>query len=394
MLAALAAGGAAGWGAAYLYRAVRRDPADVNDEFMRRYSEGIAHYVSGRTDQAIEHLVRAARMRTDVIGLYLILGDLYRMKGLFDRAIRVHSSLLSRPDVTTPERAQAQASLCDDFQAAGLVDRARDACQKALDLDARNLRALEWMLRYRIEEKRWEEALELEERMIRLDNTRRSRSLAFLYTEIGREQLRQGNERVAHRNFQKAVAVDDRTFPAHIFLGDDSYKNGDARRALQHWEHVVVLDPRRLHLVFDRLETAYSDVGTPEALEELCLRVVERDPTDWRTRVLLSRIESSRGDQTSAYRHLLEAARIFPRSLTVQQEMWKLTLQRGPDARQERGDKSAAQAYLDLIKTVNEFSDPFTCATCRFETLEYLWRCPRCFTWDAFVESGPPGVGA
>jgi len=361
----------------------------VDDEFMRRYSEGIAHYVSGRTDQAIEQLVRAARMRTDVIGLYLILGDLYRMKGLFDRAIRIHAGLLTRPDVTREESAQAQASLCDDFQAAGLVDRARAACEKALALDPRNLRALGSMLRYRVEERRWEEALELEERLIRLDSARRSRSLAFLYTEIGREQLREGNERLAHRNFQKAVAVDDRTFPAHIFLGDDAYKNGDVRRALQHWEHVVDLDPRRLHLVFDRLETAYADVGNPAALEELCLRVVERDPTDWRTRVLLSRLETDKGDQTAAFRHLLEAARIFPRSLTVQQEMWKLTLKPGTDARHDRTDRNA-QAYLDLIKTVNEFSDPFTCATCRYETLEYLWRCPQCFTWDAFVESGAP----
>jgi lipopolysaccharide biosynthesis regulator YciM len=360
---------------------------------MRRYSEGIAHYVSGRTDQAIEQLVRAARLRTDVIGLYLILGDLYRMKGLFDRAIRIHSGLLSRPDVNRAESAQAQASLCDDFQAAGLVDRAREACEKALEIDPRNLRALGSMLRYRIEERRWEEALALEERLIRLDSARRSRSLAFLYTEIGRERLRDGDERLAHRNFQKAVAVDDRTFPAHIFLGDDCYKNGDVRRALQHWEHVVDLDPRRLHLVFDRLETAYADAGNPEALEELCLRVVEREPTDWRTRVLLARLETAKGDQTAAFRYLLEAARIFPRSLTVQQEMWKLTLQsRGPDARADRSARNV-QAYLDLIRTVNDFSDPFSCATCRFETLEYLWRCPRCFTWDAFVESHGPAAG-
>lgn len=361
---------------------------------MRRYSEGIAHYLSGRIDQAIEQLVRAARLRTDVVGLYLILGDLYRMKGLFDRAIRIHSGLLSRPDVTTPERAQVHASLCDNFQAAGLVDRAREACKEALELDPRNLRALAAMLRYRIEERRWEDALALEERLIRLDSARRSRSLAFLYTEIGREALRQGNERLAHRNFQKAVAVDDRTFPAHIFLGDDAWKNGDARRALEHWEHVVDLDPRRLHLVFDRLETAYSHLGTPDAPDELCLRVIERDPTDWRTRVLLSRREASRGDRTAAFRHLLEAARIFPRSLTIQQEIWKLTLERGPEVRPERGDRDIA-AYLDLIRTINEFSDPFICATCRYETLEYLWRCPRCFTWDAFVESeatAAPGV--
>jgi lipopolysaccharide biosynthesis regulator YciM len=128
--------------------------------------------------------------------------------------------------------------------------------------------------------------------------------------------------------------------------------------------------------------------------------VIERDPADWRTRVLLSRIESSRGDQAGAFRHLLEAARIFPRSLTIQQEVWKLTLRQGPEGRPEgRHDRSERDiaSYLDLIRTINEFSDPFYCSTCRYETLEYLWRCPQCFTWDAFVESGTKagqGMGA
>ncbi len=402
IVAALGAGFAAGWVAALLYRWIRRDPADINDEFARRYAEGVSHTIAGRRDEAIEQLTRAARLRTDIPGLYLILGDLYRQKGLFDRAIRIHTGLLSRADLSRTERARAHASLGDDFGTAGLVDRAREAYEKALELDPRNLQALYAMSRYRIEDRQWEEALAIEEQILRLDSTRRSRSLAFIYNEIGREHLRDGNARLAHRHFQKAIAVDDRTYPAHIFLGDDHYQNGNPRKAVEHWERVVDLEPRHLHLVFDRLEAAYEDLDRGGALEQVCRRIADRNARDWRVRVLLSRLEAGRGEETAAYHHLLDAARIFPQSLTVQREMWKLTLERGLNER-------LVQSYLDLTRNVNEFADPFVCLTCRYESLEYLWRCPRCFEWDTFSEDlgrapaaapggpgagGPPGEGA
>lgn len=381
-LALAAAGFGAGWATAQLLRWWRRDEADINEDFARLYSEGITHFIAGRRDEAIAELTKAARHRTDVVGLYLILGDLYRAKGLFDRAIRVHSGLLSRQELTRAERAQACASLGEDFKTAGLVERARESFEKALELDPRNLAALRAISRFCIEDRQWDKALELEERIVRLDPTRRSRPLAFIYNEIGRESMRQDDDRQAMRNFQKAIAVDDCTFPAHIFLGDLYYKEAKLRKAVEHWERIVDLEPRHLHLVFDRLEHAYRELGSEGTLEEICRRVTQRDEGDWRARVLLARIEIDRGDYESAYRYLLEAARVFPQSLTVQQELWKVTLSRGLDRRQ-------IQSYLDLTRGVNEFADPFVCSTCRFRSLEYLWRCPQCFEWDTFTEERP-----
>lgn len=377
-LSALALGAAAGWGAARLHHWWNKDESEVNDDFARLYSDGILHYVTGRRDDAIDRLTRAARVRTDVVGIYLILGDLYRQKGLFDRAIRVHSSLLGRGDLTRSERAQAHASLAEDFRTAGLVDRARDSFSKALELDPRSLPALQALSRASMEDEQWDRALELEERLMRLDGSRKSRSLAFIYNEIGRENLRQDNERLAMRNFQKSIAVDDRAFPAHIFLGDILYKEGKVRKAVEHWERVVDLEPRHLHLVFDRLESAYATLDAGGGLEDLCRRVAERDEKDWRVRILMSRIESGKGDYELAARRLLEAARINPQSLTIQQDLWKMVL----DDQVERG---TINEYLNLTKGVNDFADPFLCSVCRYESLEFLWRCPQCLEWDTFT---------
>ncbi len=381
-LAVLAAGVAAGWGAARLYHWWNRDEVEINEDFARLYSEGITHYIAGRRDDAIEKLTQAARLKTDVPGLYLIMGNLYRERGLFDRAIRIHSSLLTRHDLARPERAQAHASLGEDFRTAGLVDRAREAFENALQMDAGNLPALRALSHSCIEEEQWDRALELEERIVRLDRTRKSRPLAFIYNEIGREHLRQENDQMAIRNFQKAIAVDDHVYPSHILLGDINYKRGKLKKAAGYWERVVDLEPRHLHLVFDRLQHAYDEMGMDRALEEVCRRIAGRDSTDWRARVLLARLEIARGEYESAYRVLLEAASIHPHSLTVQQELWRLILS-------DRIDRRGVQEYLDLIQGVNEFADPFLCSTCRYRSLEHLWRCPQCLEWDTFTEERP-----
>ena len=208
--------------------------------------------------------------------------------------------------------------------------------------------------------------------------------MAFIYNEIGREHLRQDNDRLALRNFQRAIAVDERAYPAHIFLGDIYYKEGKLKKAVEHWERVVDLESRHLHLVFDRLENAYNEMEMGQALEEVCRRVGERDANDWRARVLLARIQTGRSDYEAAYRSLLEAARIHPQSLTVQQELWRLMLS-------NRVDRRNIQEYLDLARGINEFADPFICSTCRYRSLEYVWRCPQCFEWDTFTEERPKG---
>jgi lipopolysaccharide assembly protein B len=378
----LGGGFAAGWWGQQALRWWRRDEEDLHEDFARLYTEGITHYIAGRRDEAVDHLTRAARLRTDVVGLYLILGDLYREKGQFDRAIRVHAGLLNRQELTRAERAQAHAGLGEDYRVAGLVDRSQEAFGKALELDARNLAALRAMSRFRIEERQWEKALELEEQIAALDRSRRSRSLAFIHNEIGREQLRQGNDRAAQRQFQKALAVDERTYPAHIFLGDLYYKEGKLRKAVEHWERVVDLEPRHLPLVFDRLENAYADPEVGRSIEELCRRIAGRDTGNWRARVLLARVERERGQDDAASKDLLDAARAFPHSLTVPHELLRMTTARGLDRR-------VLQGYLDLVREVNEFADPFICSTCRYRSLEYLWRCPQCFEWDTFAEERP-----
>ena len=77
----------------------------------------------------------------DAAELHFALGGLFRRRGDYDRAVRVHEHLLARADLPAAERERAQHALAFDFLKAGLLDRAEAAFTALLgtryDTDAR-----------------------------------------------------------------------------------------------------------------------------------------------------------------------------------------------------------------------------------------------------------------
>ena len=74
---------------------------------------------------------RAARELAEVIDqqpqsydLNLTLGKLYRQRGENDKAINMHRALLDSPDTVNEKRARVLFELAQNYQSAGLVDRA------------------------------------------------------------------------------------------------------------------------------------------------------------------------------------------------------------------------------------------------------------------------------
>jgi lipopolysaccharide biosynthesis regulator YciM len=66
----------------------------------------------------------------DTSELHFALGNLFRRRGEYERAVRVHEHLLSRGDLSRADRDRAQHALALDYLKAGLLDRAEDALRK------------------------------------------------------------------------------------------------------------------------------------------------------------------------------------------------------------------------------------------------------------------------
>jgi lipopolysaccharide biosynthesis regulator YciM len=355
------------------------------------YMLGLNFLVDNQVDQAIDELTQAASSDNDTLEIQMILGNLYRQKGQVGRAINVHQALLQRPNLTKLEHAYVLLCLGLDFRHGGFVDRAGEAFQEVVRLDPKNRYALVNLQKLHEEQHEWHEALRVREQIARFDAGRRPDELpilAFLRTAIGTAMIKHGDLTGAAREFSAAVDVDPRTPPAYLSLGDVHEQQGNLPAAIAAWEQLVDVTPDRAYLAFDRLERAYRKLDAPRRFAELCRRVIDSRPQDWRARLALARHYTGAGQPREAFELLLGALPHNPHGLAIHQEIWRalhdLDL-----------DRALVRRYTALARDAVFYLDPHVCTRCRYRATELLWQCPQCHEWNTFLEERmAPAEGA
>ncbi len=342
------------------------------------YLQGLHFLAAGQTELAVSELTKVSREDAQAPEVLLVLGNLLRETGQVERAIQVHQRLSERGDLSRGERIHALACLGIDFRKAGFIDRATQAFADVLALDAKNLHALQGMLKLHEEQRQWREAYETQTRLSRLRKTDDSLVLGFLQAKLGEEAARAGQRQPAEKAFRTALSLDGRVFPAHLGLAD-LVEPEDPARAAAILESAVQAVPERAYLAFERLARAHAAAGAPSRFVALCEGIIARDPRDWRARLALARQLAGERRHDEAFGLLLRAVEANPQVLVLHIEAWR-TLQGlgrgGPEI----------DRYLQTAEEAVFYRDPHICTACRYRADDMLWRCPHCHEWNTFVE--------
>src|SRR5689334_24694913 len=96
------------------------------------YYKGLHLLLNEQQDKAIDAFIEAVQQDPDTSDLHFALGNLFRRRGEYERAVRVHEHLLQRADLPKVERPRARYALAQDYLKAGLFDRA-EAAYRALE---------------------------------------------------------------------------------------------------------------------------------------------------------------------------------------------------------------------------------------------------------------------
>ena len=315
------------------------------------YILGLNFLVSNQLDLAIEELTKAAKLHPDTLDIHLILGNLYREKGQVSKAIQVHQSLLQRPRLTRLQHAYVLFSLGLDFKRGGFVDRAFEAFSEVVKLDSGNRYALLNLEKLHEEQHQWREAQVLRQRMDEAaadpEGPEDQAIVAFLENELGLQAMR-----------------------------------GDAlEQATRHFETTIDLNrpPERSYLAFGRLEAAYSDNGTPARFLELCQRLIDANPQDWRARLAIGQYHASHGELSKALDLLFESLVHNPHALAIHQAIWRTLIKLD-------FNQNLVRRYVGLTHDAVFYLDPHVCMRCRYRSTELLWQCPQCHEWNTFIE--------
>lgn len=342
------------------------------------YVLGISNLIAGERDLAIEELARAAKTDTDRIELYIILGNLYREKGRLEKAIQIHRTVLHRKDLSPIDKEMTQLSLGLDFLKAGLMERAKEVLGEILQENPDNVQALLYLQKSFEEERDWQEAFEIQKKIMKISRSSDHSISAFILAEWGIDLYRAGEFDRAVDIFEESIDLFPKVYPAYEFLGKTYLEMGQLRKAADAWEKLIELTPDKAFLVLPDLYKVYRKLGIEKDIIRYCDYVLKKNEKNWRTYLFLASIMNTDKEKPNITDKLFTALRINLNSLLIHQQIWRFFLKGGLDIKD-------IKKYVKLTDEIL-FSDPFICTRCQYKISEFKRRCPHCRSWDTFVE--------
>jgi len=370
---------ALGWVASWLdVRQFRRDQKEP-----KAYHKGLNFLLNEEHDKAIDAFIEAVQQDPDTSDLHFALGNLFRRRGEYERAVRVHQHLLGRADLPKDERVRAQHALAQDYMKAGLFDRAEDA-YKALAGSAFDTESRLALLDLHERAREWQSAIEVARRLEGSGTGSFASRIAHYWCELALEADAAHQTEAADAAIAEAREVAPRDARPLLLAGERAAARGDPAEALRLWNTLMSVQPASFNLVARRYAASARAAGKVGSALERLRSLYEKAPTI----DLLETMASLESDAEARQQLMLSHLREHPTMAAAQ----ALLASRSASAPGADGPPPATAALpaedaTALRQAVRRAARPlhrYRCAACGFEAEHYFWQCPGCLGWDTY----------
>ena len=337
----------------------------------RAYFRGLNHLLNEEEDQAVDAFIEAVRNDPDTSELHFALGNLFRRRGDYDRAVRVHEHLLQRGDLAAKDRVRAQHALAQDFLKAGLLDRAEDALTR-LDGTEFATEALLALLAIYERSRDWEQAAAAAARLEASgcgSFELRQAHYRCEQAELLRKQERTGE---ALALLEALVQRTPKSARGWILLADLRQSLGDTSGGLQALRQLAEHAPQHLPLVAHSLAQWARLANRGESAGELLRGWRDQHPPSLDVTQALALLQSD--DPAAARQLYIEHLQREPSLVAA--NLWLAGEHFGAPEQEQRVKQALDRACEPLKR--------YRCAACGFEARQYFWQCPGCQSWDSY----------
>jgi lipopolysaccharide assembly protein B len=352
---------------------LKRERADA----PRAYFKGLNLLLNEQQDKAIDAFIEAVQDDPDTTELHFALGNLFRRRGEFERAVRVHEHLLGRSDLKTADRHRAQRALARDFMKAGLFDRAEAAWRELENTPFDNEARLALLSLYE-RSRDWARAADVARRLEADGDSSFASRIAHHECELAEAADAAGKPDEAETALARARAAAPQAPRPLVQAGQRALRQGHAADALAAWDELRVVHPASFALVAADYARAAKASSQESAARAVLLAELRARPAVEALQALRELPDPANADHTTTrateQRRLIDFVKAHP-SLTGAQ----LLLADGA------ATEGTAQAVLrDTLAHAARPLQRWRCAACGFETAHWFWQCPGCLSWDSY----------
>jgi lipopolysaccharide assembly protein B len=341
------------------------------------YFKGLNFLLNEQPDKAIEAFIEVVKVDPETIELHFALGSLFRRRGEYDRAIRMHQNLLERAGLSAEQKVIALTELGEDYLRAGILDRAEETFRK-LETSAHGANARKHLLQIYEQEKDWTRAIEMSRSLASADAEPRSRNVAQYLCELAASEAAQSRPDVARGHLEAALDANRKCVRASLLLGDLERSNDNSEKAIEHWKRIESQDPAYLALVAQRLLEAYREAGRAEEGLRLLAGYLERYPSlDLLDTVFQQTLEAHGAEE--AYTLVRDELRRNPTLLGLDRLLEaQIIAASSADRRRD------LELVRNLVHSHTRRLARYRCENCGFKARQFHWRCPACGGWETY----------
>ncbi len=344
-----------------------------NRRAPKAYFKGLNFLLNEQQDQAIDAFIEAVQSDPDTSELHFALGNLFRRRGEYERAVRVHEHLLSRGDLNMADRHRAQHALALDYLKAGLLDRAEAALLK-LEGTAFEAQARLALLANYERSRDWVNAAQMAQKLADSNQGGFGPRLAHYLCEQADALIASGHPVDALALLREAVKKAPQAPRPRMDLARLLNGMGQVSEACETLVKTLDAAPASTPLLAEPLSRYAISAGqTQNVLDLLKTSYDDNASLDVLDAIVALEAASANPDLPSRdwYVHHLERVPSL-----VAAAKWIA----GEKLEHEQFHPQVQRALDTAVKPLTRYR----CAACGFEAKQHFWQCPGCQAWDSY----------
>lgn len=354
-----------------------RDRTLSGQHLSRDYFVGLNFLLNEQPDRAIETFVQALEVNGDTIDTHIALGNLFRMRGETDRAVRIHQNLLARPVLTTAQSEQVQLELARDFMRLGVLDRAERLLAgliRQCENEETATAAKRLMVDLYEREKDWQAALEVAlPQLVRQDASLR-RAAAHWHCELAEQAIEEGSPGPARKHLKQALSIDGACVRANWMYADIEHRAGSYRNEIRALCRIRDQDSDMVPITLAPIQRAFDLLDDEEGLIDFLHDQLEKAPYVSFVLLLAERLRVRDGVE--------RATRL------VSEQLQRHPSLRGLDYLMDLYLKAVPEHELEHLRLLKRHTEQlmaqrarYRCKSCGFQGEQLYWHCPSCRQW-------------